>query len=301
MKKILAVLLCVLMLLGMSPAFSPPAQMVVDAKVHTPTNGYVGVQLVWYVTDVVGVGPYRYAFDVYRNGELLNMQDYQSDSYRYYTPKKTGSYRVKVYIRDLGSVQAPTLTFFSDSTPVEEKPVNKITSIEAISGTALRISWNRMIGATRYELWRSTTKLGTYRLVKSLTGLTSSYANTYLKPGTKYFYKVRYRTGGVWSSFSPPVVGVPLAKSAITTITAGKDRVTLAWSKVTGASGYEVRMSTSANGTYEKVRTNAGTTMLVTRLLPGKAYFFKVRPYQRSGTISYYGPLSGYRSIRTLK
>lgn len=305
MRRVLSAFLCALLLLGIMPLLTPPAEMITNATVSVNlTSSFVGETLYWRVFDEVGIGPYKYAFDVYKDGILVSEEPYYHwANYRFYTPTTPGIYYARAYVYDTGSVLYPYINWISKLTIVNPRvatTTNKIVKMEAVSGTALKITWNRIPGATQYELWRSASKLGTYKLVKALTGVT--YSNTYLTPGTQYFYKVRYLTSAGWSSFSAPVVGVPLAKSILTRAAAtGKDRVTLVWTKVPGANGYEVLMASSATGVFNRVKTTASNTLIVTGLQPDTGYYFKIRPYKKIGVAMYYGPYSGYRSARTFK
>ena len=58
---------------------------------------------------------------------------------------------------------------------------------------------------------------------------------------------------------------------------AKKTSLTLKWSKVSGADGYEIFRSTSKNGTYKRIKTVSGTTFKDTGLKKNKAYYYRVR------------------------
>ncbi len=79
------------------------------------------------------------------------------------------------------------------------------------SSTSIRVTWGRVTGATRYELWRSTSSGGTYTLVAATSSL--YYTNTKLTTGRVYYYKVRaYRLEGstkVYGPWSPVVYAKP--------------------------------------------------------------------------------------------
>lgn len=69
------------------------------------------------------------------------------------------------------------------------------------------IKWSKISGANGYEVYRSTSKSGTYSKVKIVTnGSTTSYTNSNLTKNKVYYYKVRaYRTVSgkkVYSSYS---------------------------------------------------------------------------------------------------
>ena len=52
-----------------------------------------------------------------------------------------------------------------------------------------RLTWNAVTGASQYEVYRATSKNGTY--TKMFTTSNLSYTNTSAKAGTTYYYKVK--------------------------------------------------------------------------------------------------------------
>ena len=82
-----------------------------------------------------------------------------------------------------------TITFYIRPTQVKNvKYVGKST-------TYTNFKWDKCVGVTGYEVYRSTSKNGTYTKVGTVS--TTSFKNTGLKKGTTYYYKVRaYKTVG---------------------------------------------------------------------------------------------------------
>ena len=77
------------------------------------------------------------------------------------------------------------------STPVAgichcAKPTVKVA---ATSAGKPRLTWNAVAGASKYEVYRATSKNGTY--TKMYTTTRTSYTNTSAKAGTTYYYKVK--------------------------------------------------------------------------------------------------------------
>ncbi len=96
------------------------------------------------------------------------------------------------------------------SSIVSAKPALKTpTSIKAekASSTSIKVSWGKVSGASGYEVYRATSKYGSYTKVTATNSV--SYTNTKLTKGKTYYYKVRaYRTVSgkkVYSSFSSVV------------------------------------------------------------------------------------------------
>ena len=182
-------------------------------------------------------------------------------------------------------------------------PDVRILKVETIGASTLRVSWNGRPEADGYEVWYGTAAAGPYRLAK-VTGDTA-YSKTYLRPGVRYFFMVRAYImeddARVCGAFSAPVAGVPLAKAVIIkTSSVSTSQIKLTWKKVDGATGYEVFRSRSKTGTYAAIRKINALSMTVTGMKPGNTYYFKVRAYKKINTTYYFGPISAYRSGRTL-
>ena len=297
MKRTLTAVLAALMLLTLLPFASLPAQACTDFELRCIVSyAYVGENIIWYVINEQGTGPFEYAFDMYKDGEHFDEEEYHSNNSRHFKPTSPGKYMVKVWVR------GKHFTVVKDSLVVDVKAnPNKITKVEPLGPTSLRITWNKVPGAIMYYLERST-DMKNWTLVKWTSA--TAFANTYLQPGTRYFYKVEYdRPDNSYNPVQSPdsniASGVPMAKTSITSITSpSKGRVRLAWSKAAGASGYQVVMATSSNGSYKTVRILPGTTVTFSGVKSGSFLYFKVRPYRRVYTTTYWGLYSAQRGIR---
>ena len=70
------------------------------------------------------------------------------------------------------------------------------------SSTSIKVTWSGVSGATRYELWRSTSSGGTYTLVATTASLYCT--NSSLTTGRTYYYKVRaYHLEGTTKVYGP--------------------------------------------------------------------------------------------------
>lgn len=84
------------------------------------------------------------------------------------------------------------------------------------------------------------------------------------------------------------------APKTVKTTISSSSSMKITWSKVTGASGYQIYRATSAKGNYQLIKaTTAGKYSYVnTKLTPGKTYYYKVRAYKTSGKSKAYGSFS---------
>ncbi len=84
------------------------------------------------------------------------------------------------------------------------KPLTPAACVQSAQKKTAVISWNKVSGATGYQIYYSTAKDGKYTKLSNATAL--SYKKTGLKSGKTYYFKVRaYKkvgTGYVYSSFS---------------------------------------------------------------------------------------------------
>lgn len=70
-------------------------------------------------------------------------------------------------------------------------PAPKITSLKKASPSSVKVTWNKVDGATRYVVYRSDLKSGAYKRLKIIKDSdVTSYMDTGLKKGITYYYKV---------------------------------------------------------------------------------------------------------------
>jgi len=153
---------------------------------------------------------------------------------------------------------------------------------------SIKISWNIKADAKGYEVFNITDNKKIY-----VSGDTKTYyVQDKLKTGKKYTYKVRAynlkengsKVFGDYSS-SKATVPVPAKPSSIKLYKKTK-AVKVKWSRVKGASGYQIYMAAKKNGKYKNVKNikSAKTTVYTkTKLKKGKKYYFKVRAYKTVG------------------
>lgn len=111
-----------------------------------------------------------------------------------YTNKKLKAgqqytYIVKAYTKINGSVHTgESVKFYAATKPAKVKSL-KVTSKKTKTAD---VSWKKVTNATGYEIYRATSKKGTYKKVKTISkGSTVKFTNKKLKKGTTYYYKVR--------------------------------------------------------------------------------------------------------------
>ncbi|MBP3427210.1 MAG: hypothetical protein J6M47_02985 [Clostridia bacterium] len=149
------------------------------------------------------------------------------------------------------------------------------------SSPAVALSWKALAGASRYEVWRSETKTGTYTCVGSTTG--TGYTD--LLPEEKiYYYKILpYGTvsgvdyPGAYSAVKPfGYAPIPTSLAAYGT---AASRVTLSWDKAPGVTGYLVYRSATPDGTYKRIAKTSSTKLTDVYSPANTTSYFKIRSY----------------------
>lgn len=93
--------------------------------------------------------------------------------------------------------QAGTSKKYSAYTAIKSCKTKPATpSVSSTAGMRkITVKWNKVTGATRYVVYRATTKNGKYKKLATLKSSRRSYTNTKLTSKKAYYYKVRaYRT-----------------------------------------------------------------------------------------------------------
>ena len=158
------------------------------------------------------------------------------------------------------------------------------------------IKWAAVAGASKYEVYRSGSKDGTYTLLGTTTNL--NYTDSKANAGYIYYYKVKaVNANSIKSNYSATVAATchcarPVVKPDYL-ISTGKPYIK--WTAVSGASKYYVYRSGSSNGTYKYVGTTTATNYTDNKANAGYTYYYKVKAVSKvsSGANSYYSVVIG--------
>jgi len=156
----------------------------------------------------------------------------------------------------------------------------------------LKISWSKAKNAKKYKVYRATSKNGKYKLIKTTTS--RSYSNSKLTTGKTYYYKVRAINGKKNGKYSTVKTGKTKMGKPTVTVTASDSNI-IKWSKVSGASWYNIYRATSKNGKYSLIKSgNTSRTYYDNSLTGGKTYYYKVKAF--NGYTS--GSFSAIKSVK---
>jgi len=173
-------------------------------------------------------------------------------------------------------------------------PVISLTNV-ASSGK-IKVSWTKVNSASLYEVYRATSKSGTYK--KMVTKSTTSYINTSATESKTYYYKVRgVASDGTKGAFSSVKYRTcDLARPKVKATTSSKGYPKLTWAKISGAEAYKVYRATSKTGTYKLMKTVKSLSYVNTSAMAGKTYYYMVKAVCSKSAAD-----SAYSAIVTVK
>lgn len=170
--------------------------------------------------------------------------------------------------------------------------------VSQIRNNSMKLSWSDQDYADGYQICNADSRV---------IGTTSnnSYTVKRLTSCTTYRYKVRSYVenadGSVsYGNFSTVVaaqtmLNTPTLKARSTS----RGNVTLTWSKVAKASGYEIYYSTEKNGIYTKLKTvsrSSARRYVDSGLASGEKYYYTIRAYRTVNGVKTY---SSYNTIKS--
>ena len=150
------------------------------------------VKLSW--EKITGVNGYIILKAASAKGEYEEVKVINDNKTVSYTDNKlkcgtTYYYKVKAY-RTIG--EKTYVGEASDALKYKAKPAKAVIKKVYAKNNAAQLNWARQKDVSGYKIYRSTSKAGTYKLVKTIkSNKTVKWTNKKLKDKKKYYYKVR--------------------------------------------------------------------------------------------------------------
>ncbi|MCA4900649.1 MAG: fibronectin type III domain-containing protein, partial [Cytophagales bacterium] len=171
----------------------------------------------------------------------------------------------------------------------------------ATSTTQINLTWvDASNNETGFQIERSTISGSGFTLINTTAANATTFSNTGLTAGTRYFYRIR-STNGVGSSLNTPeavAVANLVAPTALAATAASQTQVNLTWTDASAnETGFQIERSLIAGTGYAVVATTAAnvTSFSSTGLTAGTQYFYRVRAINNSGT-----GLSAYTAVTSV-
>jgi len=176
-----------------------------------------------------------------------------------------------------------------------EKPA--ITLSNVASSGKIKISWSAVPHAEKYQVYRATSKDGTYKRIATTTA--TSLTNTSAEVGKTYYYKVKAihadtSANSPFSAIKSRMCDLPAPVITVELNASGKPRTS--WAKVDGAVKYQVWRATSKNGKYTRLTTTTNLYQVNKNAVAGKTYYYKVRAVYSNTNAN-----SAFSSIKSIK
>ena len=161
---------------------------------------------------------------------------------------------------------------------------------------SITLTWKKVTGATGYRVYLYNKETGKYESLKTLKG--TEYTVKKLKSGTTYKFAVKAYSKNeyeetIWADSYTKITTATKPDTLKVKSTAGSKKVSLSWSAVRGATGYQVYMQ-APGGEFERIKVTDSTKYTVTGLKSGATYNFRVRAYKTVDGKNIYG---GYKTF----
>ena len=173
----------------------------------------------------------------------------------------------------------------------------------ALSYSSIKISWDAVKGAVKYQLYRAAFGTEYYSLIA--TTANTDYTHTSVATGTLYNYKVRaYRLSGATKVYSPysAIVSIRTALRAPNTVSAtqiSSGNIKLTWEAVPGGTKYEVWRSKSILEPCTRLTITSGTYYYDTKISAAPVYYYKIRACRSVSGKAVYGDYSAILVLPT--
>lgn len=244
----------------------------------TITNTDTGFKVTW--DKIKGADKYKVYRATSENGPYTVALEVTGTSYNTNNVENGKTYYIKVEAVCTANTKANAMSDVAKTTwgtePEQPDPIDKPVPKAGNSVTGKpQLTWEKVDGATKYEIYRSGYKDGTY--TKMFTTTATSYTNTSANAGYIYYYKVKAVGNGTSATSDPIGVRCLSVKPEVTAGNSSTGKPQLTWEKVPGATKYEIYRSGYSNGTYTKMFTTTNTSYTNTSAKEGYTYFYKVK------------------------
>ena len=255
-----------------------------------------------------------YEFQLATDSAFSNMVDSAAPTSPTYspafdlTPDTRYHWRVRAWMdnsttRLYGNWSAVRSLKTSPNTPALAAPISGAT----VDSLRPELSWSGPDGVSDYDLQISSSPVFSTRLVSTQVAGLRYQPSANLPRSSWLYWRVRSRGvygSGPWSEtfslLTPNPPAAPLLSQPIGGAVVRPERpVVLKWLPVSGASGYQIQVSSGSQlaSLLDLPEQSENTLVLDGKLAPNSRFYWRVRAYNGSPTA--YGPWSATRSLNT--
>ena len=231
-------------------------------------------------------------YEVYRSGSkdgtytLLGT----TTAKNYTDSKANAGYTYYYKVKAISEVKSAANSSLSAAVAITCRCARPVVTPDYLTSTGKPyIYWGAVDGAGQYEVYRATSKNGSY--TKMFTTSNLSYTNTSAKAGTTYYYKVKAVSkvkSAANSSLSAAVaITCRCARPVVKTdYWASTGKPYIKWDAVDGAGKYYIYRSGTRNGTYTLLGTTTATNYTDSKANAGYTYYYKVQAISSALTMA---------------
>jgi hypothetical protein len=154
----------------------------------------------------------------------------------------------------------------------------------AVSGSSVNVTWNNVLGAAYYGIWRQDAATGVWTTLNTyVTGVTFTDHSV---PAGQQLYAVRAYKGTTASGYKGVIVDtfIPQTKAAVS-----GNSVNVTWAAVSGANKYAVWRQDVATGVWTTLNTNVTGVTFTDHSVPAGQQLYAVRAYKGATASGYQG------------
>lgn len=228
-----------------------------------------------------------YQVEMYTNGTWKTLSTLSGTSYTASDLSQKTAYRFRVrairnynYINYYGDYTEKDITIRPANTP-------EGLSSSVNTSSSNTITWESVNGVSGYSVYQW---IGTTDSYKKLGDTAYPYyTNSGKSSGTMYTYRVKaYYVSDNVMQYSKPAQVVTCTLPANVTVKTAKrsgSNISLAWNKVSKATGYEIYVKSGSS--WKKLTTTSGKSYTAKKMSGTKT--FRIRAYRKYNGVNYYG------------
>jgi len=234
-------------------------------KISSIKNNLDGLYMTW--NKIVGAKGY-YVYRKTSNGSWTQIAKTSNLSYKDKKARVNTNYYYTVRAYSGSAISS----FYSNTGAVKFLHAPKVSAVQnTVDGTYIK--WNRVTGATAYQVLRRLED-GDWKVIAAITE--TLYRDITTESGKKYYYAVKAMDGNMLSAPGDDTAVEHLAAPTILNVTNITDGIGIRWSEVNGATLYMLQKRTEG-GVWEILAVSAETVYTDIAVESGVTYHYSIK------------------------